>query len=88
MTIALRLLASKDMTVMNTAQAMLNQMVTKVFDRVLVENKLTNTQETSESKQIDQQKIDQLKMLSKEPPSWINESAQDAYMFLQVPTKI
>ena len=84
MTIALRLLASKDMTVMNTAQAMLNQMVTKVFDRVLVENKQTNMQETNESKQIDQQKMDQLKMLSKEPPGWINESAQDAYMFLQV----
>lgn len=75
------------MTVMNTAQAMLNQMVTKVFDRVLVENKHTNTQETSESKQIDQQKMDQLKMLSKEPPNWINESAQDAYMFLQVMKK-
>ena len=72
------------MTVMNTAQAMLNQMVTKVFDRVLVENKQTNMQETNESKQIDQQKMDQLKMLSKEPPGWINESAQDAYMFLQV----
>jgi hypothetical protein len=84
LTIALRLLASKDMTVMNTAQAMLNQMVTKVFDRVLVENKQTNMQETNESKQIDQQKMDQLKMLSKEPPGWINESAQDAYMFLQV----
>ena len=76
LTIALRLLASKDQTVMNTATAMLSQMVTKVFDRVLTENK----QNDSESKQID---MDQLKLLSKEPPNWMNESAQDAYMFLQ-----
>ena len=39
LTIALRLLASKDQTVMNSATLMIQQMVTKVFDRVLVENK-------------------------------------------------
>ena len=79
MTIGLRIAASKDQIVMNTATAMLSQMVTKVFERVLVENKLQSTSNQTQ-KQID---MDQLKNLSKEPPSWMNESAQDAYMLLQ-----
>lgn len=71
---------------MNTATAMLSQMVTKVFERVLVENKQQQQQQQSGqnaaiSKQID---LDQLKSLSKEAPSWMNESSQDAYMLLQV----
>ena len=66
---------------MNTATAMLSQMVTKVFERVVVENKLQSSQAQNTAKQID---MDQLKNLSKEPPSWMNESGQDAYMLLQV----
>ena len=76
MTIALRLLTSKDLVVMNTATAMISQMVTKVFERVASENKLGNVN----NKAID---IDQLKTLSKEAPSWMSDSAQDAYMLLQ-----
>ena len=67
---------------------MLSQMVTKVFERVLVENKQQQQQQQQQSgqnaaisKQID---LDQLKSLSKEAPSWMNESSQDAYMLLQV----
>jgi hypothetical protein len=79
-TIALRLLASKDPTVMNTATAVLSQMVTKVFDRVLVENKQQSQSNNNNNSQID---MDQLKALNKEPPSWMNESGQDANMLLQ-----
>jgi hypothetical protein len=80
-TIAFRLLASKDPTVMNTATAVLSQMVTKVFDRVLVENKQqSQSNNNNNNSQID---MDQLKALNKEPPSWMNESGQDAYMLLQ-----
>ena len=81
-TIAFRLLASKDPTVMNTATAVLSQMVTKVFDRVLVENKQQSKSNNinNNNSQID---MDQLKALNKEPPSWMNESGQDAYMLLQ-----
>ena len=66
---------------MNTATAMLSQMVTKVFERVVVENKLQSSQAQNAAKQIE---MDQLKNLSKDPPSWMNESGQDAYMLLQV----
>jgi hypothetical protein len=79
LTIGLRIAASKDQIVMNTATAMLSQMVTKVFERVLIENKAKPNEAVS--KQFD---IDQLKTLSKDPPSWMNESGQDAYMLLQV----
>lgn len=54
-------------------------MVTKVFERVLVENKQHQAQSVG-LKQID---MDHLKTLSKDPPIWMNESAQDAYMLLQ-----
>ena len=40
MTIGLRLCTSKDTTVMHTANAMVSQMVTAVFERVIVENEL------------------------------------------------
>lgn len=75
---------------------MLNQMVTKVFERVLIENKLQQQQQqagigsgsgvaasasNNNLKQID---LDQLKSLSREAPTWMNESSQDAYMLLQV----
>ena len=68
---------------MNTATAMLSQMVTKVFERVINENKQSAIigASATDSPQID---MDQLKTLSKEPPSWLNEAAQDAYMLLQV----
>lgn len=79
LTIALRLSASKDIVVMNTATAMLSQMVTKVFERVIVENKQATNLAANNSK-ID---MDHLKTLSNVPPPWINESAQDAYMLLQ-----
>lgn len=79
LTIALRLSTSKDTIVMNTATAMLSQMVTKVFERVIVENKQAANLNTIKSK-ID---MDQLKTLNTVPPSWMNESAQDAYMLLQ-----
>ena len=38
LTIGLRLCSSKDSTVMHTANAMVSQMVTAVFERVLIEN--------------------------------------------------
>jgi hypothetical protein len=79
LTIGLRIASSKDQIVMNTATAMLSQMVTKVFERVMVENKHQNSKVNE--KQID---FDYLKQLNKEAPSWMNESAQDAYMLLQV----
>ena len=85
LTIGLRIASSKDQIVMNTATAMLSQMVTKVFERVLVENKLVKPSNDGNLKQSD---IDHLKMLSKEAPAWMNESAQDAYMLLQVKLKI
>jgi hypothetical protein len=67
---------------MNTAIAMLTQMVTKVFERVLVENKNKPAgNENASGKQFD---IDQLKKMSKDPPNWMTESGQDAYMLLQV----
>ena len=97
LSIGLRIATSKDQIVMNTATAMLSQMVTKVFERVIVENKLqahttstsnlnsnnnNNNNNTSQAnKQVD---IDKLKTLSKDPPEWMNESAQDAFMLLQV----
>ena len=93
LSIGMRIATSKDQIVMNTATAMLSQMVTKVFERVIVENKLqahttssatnasSNAASTVTSKQID---IDKLKTLSKDPPDWMNESAQDAFMLLQV----
>ncbi len=65
---------------MNTANAMLSQMVTKVFERVSVQNKSPQTN-TSNKAEFD---IDQLKSLTKDPPSWMNDSTQDAYMLLQV----
>ena len=62
---------------MNTANAMLSQMVTKVFERASSQNKVDN--------KIKQEiNIDQLKIISKEPPSWMNDSCQDAFMLLQV----
>jgi hypothetical protein len=66
---------------MNTATAMLSQMVTKVFERVLVENKQSGNTNIQPLKQVD---LDQLKVLNKEAPTWMNESSQDAYMLLQV----
>ncbi len=80
LTIALRLSASKDLIVMNTATAMLSQMVTKVFERVIVENKQQQQVQTNAGVKID---MDELKTLNNVPPSWMNESAQDAYMLLQ-----
>lgn len=81
LTIALRLSASKDIVVMNTATAMLSQMVTKVFERVIVENKQqAATNLAAINTKID---MDHLKTLSNVPPAWISESAQDAYMLLQ-----
>lgn len=70
----------------NTATAMLSQMVTKVFERVVAENKLakqTAAPLSSEPHQLRPADIDQLKLLSKEAPAWMNECAQDAYMLLQ-----
>jgi hypothetical protein len=64
---------------MNTANAMLSQMVTKVFERVALENKSSNT--NNNKSQID---IDKLKSLNKDPPEWMTDSAQDGYMLLQV----
>jgi hypothetical protein len=81
LTIGLRIAASKDPIVMNTATAMLNQMVTKVFERAQVEtSKNLTVAKLSTPKDID---IDKLKSLSKEAPSWMSETAQDAYMLLQ-----
>lgn len=80
LTIGLRIAASKDQILMNTATAMLSQMITKVFERVLTETK-QNTTPNQPNNKID---FDQLKILSKEPPTWMNESAKDAYMLLQV----
>lgn len=60
---------------------MLSQMVTKVFERVVIENKQQQQQQQPSMKQMD---LDQLKSLSREAPSWMNESTQDAYMLLQV----
>ena len=86
LSIGMRIACSKDQIVMNTATAMLSQMVTKVFERVVVENKLqahttTSNAASQSNKQID---IDKLKTLSKDPPEWMNDSAQDAFMLLQV----
>jgi hypothetical protein len=64
---------------MNTANAMLSQMVTKVFERVAVEKKSSTT--NNDKSQID---IDKLKSLNKDPPEWMTDSAQDGYMLLQV----
>lgn len=80
LTIGLRIAASKDQILMNTATAMLSQMITKVFERVVTENKQTASLNQA-AKNVD---FDKLKILSKEPPSWMNESTQDAYMLLQV----
>ena len=70
---------------MNTANAMLSQMVTKVFERVAVENKSSNINNNNNNNnnksQID---IDKLKSLNKDPPEWMTDSAQDGYMLLQV----
>ena len=67
---------------MHTANAMLSQMVTKVFERVAVENKSSNINNNNNNKsQID---IDKLKSLNKDPPEWMTDSAQDGYMLLQV----
>ena len=85
LSIGMRIACSKDQIVMNTATAMLSQMVTKVFERVIIENKTNSANAASttnqNSKQID---IDKLKSLSKDPPEWMNDSAQDAFMLLQV----
>ena len=91
LSIGMRIACSKDQIVMNTATAMLSQMVTKVFERVIIENKTNSTTATSaanqnssssqNTKQID---IDKLKTLSKDPPDWMNDSVQDAFMLLQV----
>jgi hypothetical protein len=80
---------------MNTATAMLSQMVTKVFERVVIENKAhaatttttnsTNaTNQNSSSQNAKQFDIDKLKTLNKDPPDWMNDSVQDAFMLLQV----
>ena len=77
---------------MNTATAMLSQMVTKVFERVVTESKANQQQTVSSTtgptasppapaRAMD---MDQLKTLSKDPPNWLSDSAQDAYMLLQV----
>jgi hypothetical protein len=74
---------------MNTANAMLVQMVTKVFERVSLERTAANVvastantdATTAPGKEID---IDQLKVLSKDAPAWLDDSAKDAYMLLQV----
>ena len=84
LSIGMRIACSKDQIVMNTATAMLSQMVTKVFERVIVENKLqanTTNNNSSSNKQVD---IDKLKTLTKDPPEWMCDSAQDAFMLLQV----
>ena len=81
---------------MNTANAMLVQMVTKVFERVSLERAAAAVAASTAStasvdaesavpptraKEID---IDQLKVLSKDAPAWLDDSAKDAYMLLQV----
>ena len=75
----MRLAGSKDLIVMNTATAQLSQMVTKVFERLIVENK-----QKSPNNRTVKIEMDQLKILNKEAPSWMSESGQDAYMLLQV----
>ena len=66
LSIGMRIACSKDQIVMNTATAMLSQMVTKVFERVIIENKTNSANAASTTnqnwKQID---IDKLKSLSK-----------------------
>lgn len=80
LTIALKLSTSKDLIVMNTATAMLSQMVTKVFERIIVENKQMIANNTANNKKID---MDHLKTLNNVPPGWMNEASQDGYMLLQ-----
>jgi hypothetical protein len=92
LSIGMRIACSKDQIVMNTATAMLSQMVTKVFERVIIENKThasttnsTNaTNQNSSSQNAKQFDIDKLKTLNKDPPDWMNDSVQDAFMLLQV----
>ena len=80
---------------MNTATAMLSQMVTKVFERVVTESKAnqqpnvsSSTSPGSSSPAPRAMDMDQLKTLSKDPPNWLSDSAQDAYMLLQVSRSI
>ena len=80
MTIGLRIAGSKDQIVMNTANAMLSQMVTKVFERVLADIKI----KSDPNQKMTNAELDKLKSLNKDAPNWLSDSTQDAYMLLQV----
>ena len=76
-----RLHFTKDPTTMNTAAATIRQLVSVVFERVVVENAATRGDVKREMTDAD---MENLKMGGKDPPPSLLPCAQDAFLLFQV----
>ncbi|KAK3764746.1 hypothetical protein RRG08_009006 [Elysia crispata] len=72
-----RLHFTKDSTTINTAAAAIKQLVSAIFDRVVLEDKIP----TTEPKEV--ANVEQLKAGSRTPPSSLRPCAGDAYLLFQ-----
>lgn len=80
MVLCFRLHFTKDSTTINTAGATVRQLVSLVFERVVVED-----EEFSDSDQPDEVNLEELKIPTNQPPKGLRPCAADAYLMFQVP---
>ncbi|GFS01930.1 protein MON2 homolog [Elysia marginata] len=72
-----RLHFTKDSTTINTAAAAIKQLVSAIFDRVVIEDKIPTTEPKETAN------MEQLKAGSRNPPSSLRPCAGDAYLLFQ-----
>lgn len=73
---------------MNTANAMLTQMINRIFERLITSNNNNNNEmnsnELRRSKEtLDKIDVDKLKQINKEGPETLSDLGKDAYMIIQ-----
>lgn len=78
MVVCFRLHFTKDSTTINTAGATIRQLVTLVFDRMIIDY---NENSSTEERIVD---LEQLKVSKGTPPKGLFPTAVDAYLLFQV----
>lgn len=78
MVVCFRLHFTKDSTTINTAGATIRQLVTLVFDRMIIDY---NANSSTEERIVD---LEQLKVSKETPPKGLFPTAVDAYLLFQV----
>ncbi|XP_069945836.1 protein MON2 homolog isoform X3 [Cherax quadricarinatus] len=79
-----RLHFTKDATVVNTASATVRQLVSVVFERVVAEDTKHNQEEGgTEDESEEHVSMEELKVLSANPPKTLRPAAADAYLMFQ-----